>query len=258
MDAKCNNCGRPRHIYKHCRAPITSIGIINRNDQGQYLMICRKQSLGYVEFLRGKYNVSPSSNVKDLIDEMTMTEKSDIVSKSFLYLWSKLWNVAPTGNHEEQNANKLFDAMTSGCYINDEWVTIASLVEQSTTKWLEPEWGFPKGRRNNYETDLACAIREYEEETGYICTDLKLFKNIIPYEEIFVGSNYKSYKHKYFVATSKSSVNARHPFQVSEVSALKWYTFNDALNIMRPYCDERKEVLTLVEDMLSDDYIICD
>ena len=29
-----------------------------------------------------------------------------------------------------------------------------------------PEWGFPKGRRNMHESDLDCAKREFEEETG--------------------------------------------------------------------------------------------
>ena len=31
-------------------------------------------------------------------------------------------------------------------------------------------------------------------------TEALNFKNILPLEEIFTGSNYKSYKHKYFLA----------------------------------------------------------
>jgi 8-oxo-dGTP pyrophosphatase MutT (NUDIX family) len=32
--------------------------------------------------------------------------------------------------------------------------------------WEEPEWGFPKGRRDTQESDWVCALREFKEETG--------------------------------------------------------------------------------------------
>ena len=51
---KCINCGNTRHLYRQCRVPITSNGIIDVDDQGRYLMICRKKTLGYVDFIRGK------------------------------------------------------------------------------------------------------------------------------------------------------------------------------------------------------------
>ena len=52
---------------------------------------------------------------------------------------------------------------------------------------------------NYNEKDLTCAIREFEEETGYKNADFNIVYNILPYEEIFTGSNFKSYKHKYFI-----------------------------------------------------------
>ena len=54
----CNNCGKYGHLYKHCKIPITSFGvIIFRMNRGQreYLMIRRKDTLGYIDFMRGKY-----------------------------------------------------------------------------------------------------------------------------------------------------------------------------------------------------------
>ena len=50
------------------------------------------------------------------------------------------------------------------------------------------------------EKDYDCAIREFIEETGFNISKLKNIQNILPFEEIFTGSNYKSYKHKYFVS----------------------------------------------------------
>ena len=84
-----------------------------------------------------------------------------------------------------------------------------------------PEWGFPKGRRNYQERDLTCAIREFEEETGYDRNKLCIISNLIPFEEIFTGSNYKSYKHKYFLALADESATSESDFQKEEVSELK-------------------------------------
>ena len=38
--------------------------------------------------------------------------------------------------------------------------------------------GISKGRRNSKESDYDCAVREYEEETGYYSSDLNIIKNL--------------------------------------------------------------------------------
>ena len=56
----CNNCGLKGHIYKDCRAPVTSYGNIIYKIVGSrpyIVMIQRKDSLCYIEFLRGKYDI---------------------------------------------------------------------------------------------------------------------------------------------------------------------------------------------------------
>ena len=56
----CGNCGKIGHVYRKCLEPITSLGIIvfrkNTEDKFEYLMIRRRNTLGFVEFVRGKYN----------------------------------------------------------------------------------------------------------------------------------------------------------------------------------------------------------
>ena len=44
----------------------------------------------------------------------------------------------------------------------------------SDSKFIEPEWGFPKGRRNNKEKDINCAIREFYEETNFDNQDYQI------------------------------------------------------------------------------------
>ena len=62
----CNNCGNFGHIYKHCRHPILSYGIILYDDSIpdniKIVMIERKDSISYIEFLRGKYKSYTNSN----------------------------------------------------------------------------------------------------------------------------------------------------------------------------------------------------
>jgi 8-oxo-dGTP pyrophosphatase MutT (NUDIX family) len=184
---------------------------------------------------------------------MTIQEKKDLLSKGFYELWSDLWGVKPDGSSEENISFEKFTLLTQGCLMDNKKVILHELVATNTTSWSEPEWGFPKGRRNNYESDLMCALREYEEETGYTRNDLSLIKNIMPYEEIFTGSNYKSYKHKYFIARSNCS-SPKKEYQENEVSDIQWFTYEEAMSKIRPYNVERKQLLTLVHEML-DEYI---
>lgn len=250
---KCNNCGKSYHIYKYCKSPITSIGIININEKKQYLMICRKKTLGYVDFIKGKYALTALQHINNLIDEMTMEEKQNILDTPFLSLWEDLWGIKVKSHNcvEESAACEKFNKLRQGYEVDGKTILLSELVLHSPTRWDEPEWGFPKGRKNNYESDIMCAYREYEEETGYCRRDLNLIKNILPYEEIFTGSNYKSYKHKYFIARSVNS-SQQNEYQENEVSDLQWFTYDEAMSKIREYNVERKEILTLVHEMIEE------
>ena len=78
----CNNCGKQGHLYHQCKRPITSIGLIIfriRNNKREYLMICRKNSLGFVDFMRGKYKIYNIIHLNNLINEMTNNEKNKLL-----------------------------------------------------------------------------------------------------------------------------------------------------------------------------------
>ena len=67
----CNNCGKTGHAFHHCKHPITSIGIIayrSIEDEYQFLMIRRKDTLGYVDFMRGKYPIYNKLYLQNIID----------------------------------------------------------------------------------------------------------------------------------------------------------------------------------------------
>jgi len=47
----------------------------------KYLLICRKDSLGYIDFLRGKYPLYNENYIQTLVDEMTVNEKKSLLKK---------------------------------------------------------------------------------------------------------------------------------------------------------------------------------
>ena len=67
----CNNCGITGHSFNKCKEPITSLGVISykytNNNEIRYLMINRKDSLGFVDFIRGKYNIRNIEYIKNII-----------------------------------------------------------------------------------------------------------------------------------------------------------------------------------------------
>ena len=251
----CNNCGKVGHSFHQCKHPITSAGVIayRESPQGlEYLMIRRKDTLGFVDFVRGKYPLHGRMYLRNIIDEMTNDEKRRLVSHEFTDLWRQLWgaSVGIQYRGEERVSREKFEALRRGVTSGGERYTLDSLVSGSESDWTEPEWGFPKGRRNYQERDLHCALREFEEETGYSKDGLRVIQNLMPLEEIFTGSNYKSYKHRYYVAKLETGAVPHAPFQNSEVSKVDWKTSRDALRCIRAYNVEKKAVAARADALL--------
>ena len=103
----CGNCGNLGHTYRKCKFPITSCGVILYRinpewlqqqqeqqqeqqhkeeltfdkeviDKFQYLLIQRKDTLGYVEFMRGKYDELNKEYIITLLETMTLGELENI------------------------------------------------------------------------------------------------------------------------------------------------------------------------------------
>jgi 8-oxo-dGTP pyrophosphatase MutT (NUDIX family) len=253
----CNNCGKTGHLYHQCKKPITSTGIVlfrnnSVENKFEYLMICRKDTLGYVDFLRGKYPINNRIFIKNLINEMTTKEKEKIVSTPFKELWKNLWGARVTMQYknEEKMSEDKFNLLKYGISSKNDKFCLQDLIDESNTNWDQPEWGFPKGRRNHMENDLNCGIREFEEETGIDKENIDIIKNLLPIEEIFTGSNLKSYKHKYYLANIKNDKIDTCNYQKSEVSNMKWFSLEKSKNIIRPYNYERIELIEQVDKIL--------
>lgn len=257
----CGNCGNLGHTYRRCKFPITSCGVILyrinpdyvdiNEDKFQYLLIQRKDTLGYVEFMRGKYDELNKEYIIKLFETMTLDEVEKIQKYSFDELWNMLWLNKNIKQYQTEydNSYRKFKNLLSNKYF-----MFSKLLEVANIRYEEKEWGFPKGRRNLRESDYDCALREFEEETNYQADDYSILRNIKPVEEIFYGSNNIKYKHIYYIAKSvrakELEVDPTNYFQFTEVGNIDWLTLKESLEKIRPYNVEKKDVLIKVNKLL--------
>ena len=263
MDTFCSNCGKMGHSYNQCKMPIISMGIIaftrdEKTNDIRFLMIRRKDTLGFMDFMRGKYSIYNKEYIINLLKEMTIQEKERLLQYDFNTLWKSVWcNNAISNQYkmEEDSSREKYNALLYGIMTQNETYTLQQLIDiaNETSQWVEPEWGFPKGRRNYNEKDIDCALREFSEETGYSKHCLKNIENIQQFEEIFMGSNYKSYKHKYYLMKMDSFINGKSDktlYDKSEVSKLEWKTYDECLECIRSYNLEKKKLISDVYNCL--------
>lgn len=246
---ECVNCGKLGHSFRDCKEPVLSYGIIAVkfiDNEPHYLLICRRDSLSYVEFLRGKYKLDNRDYIQSLLNGMTVEERSRLVGQSFDSLWEALWNGQNTRQfrNEYEVAKRTFECLknTGDTYGK----LLARYIEDSTGSWEEPEWGFPKGRRTLHETPKACALREFEEESGIRRSSVHLLDGD-PIVEEYVGSNGITYKQSYFVGscvyTTEAVLQTNNRVMRREVGAIGWFPFSEAYTRIRSSNAEKRAML---------------
>jgi len=224
-------------------------------------MIRRKDTLGYIDFLRGKYALDNKEYLLRMFHQMTTTEKTQIQTEKFETLWKDLW-----GNNKLSNQYRIEEAVScqrfrqlfvDGGVDKNTGITfsIGDLIRESDeyATWSEQEWGFPKGRRNTQESDYNCALREMSEETGYPTLALRNVHNIVPFEEAFIGSNNKHYKHRYYLMMMDFDASVRNigNYQRDEVSGMEWGNGDECMAKIRGYNVEKREMFRRVCNTIS-------
>jgi 8-oxo-dGTP pyrophosphatase MutT (NUDIX family) len=253
----CRNCGLTGHIYKNCPHPIMSFGVICykiEDNETKFLMIQRKDSLSFMEFIRGKYDLNNLDYIKQLLLNMTINERNMIITTTFDEIWNYLWH--QNDNSNNKNNKEFYDSKIKFNTLNDNNF-LRNYILSINSIFNEQEWGFPKGRRKIKETDLDCAVREFYEETRIINNDIEVINDILPFEEIFFGTNGIMYKHVYFVAKLKNfniniKVDDNCLEQIREIRAIKWYSFNEVISHIKCYNTERISLFKYASNKIKD------
>ena len=269
----CTNCGGHGHQFKQCIAPVTSYGVIMvrtapgfdiaqvlattpdfvtgmENQPLQFLLIMRRDSLGFIELIRGRYKVHDVDYIRLHLGGITEDERKRYQEGPFDALWNSMWglNHSHLYKNEFENAKAKWEQIHTGIMDSQgkRW-TINELIASAGPAAETPEWGFPKGRRDATESDYICAMREMFEETGVKEEDVIPIQNLEPLTESFFGSNHVHYCHKYFVVwvpdTVRITYDPTNEHMRREIGDLQWMSLEQALRVLRPENVEKKEVL---------------
>ena len=205
------------------------------------VLVQRRNTIGLIEFIRGKYDVNKPDYIIKLFNMMTFDEKRMFREYDSFDMLRTIIGLKREFNYRgEYN-----DAKTKYNTLRDDprGNQINALLDKSYTKWDSPEWGAPKGRRSNKEYDIDCAIREFVEETGIKYKNINVYRNIKPLEEVYKGINGVVYKHTYFIADIKDNNECNENINYiekggylsSEVSNVKCFNLTECQKIIRPY-----------------------
>lgn len=251
----CNNCGKQGHKLGNCNLPITSCGLVCYSNVGRrikYLIIRRKHSFAYFDFLMAKYEMKDPKYVQELFNNMTVYERDKIRGSQFNYLWNNLWSIKKTETISKKNRSGFykgiikFNILKNGISLlgDDNLYDINYFIDNCNKNYHYPEWSFPKGRREGSESDYNCALREFTEETNFYHCDFKIDEEI-RFDNLHTGNNGKIYKTVLFGAeynkTPSSRFNMRNRFQKEEVGDMKWMTKREILSVFRDYEHEKRE-----------------
>jgi 8-oxo-dGTP pyrophosphatase MutT (NUDIX family) len=227
-----------------------------------FLMISRKHSLAYVEFVRGRYKAEKPIQVAYLFKLMSPIEidrirKSLEMKNGFEHLWNDMWGKKadiPALDRNRRDAKSKYD-MLKHIGVDGPEIGLDFMVNKVTAKFNIDEWGFPKGRRLQNESEKNCAIREFMEESGYEREDFKIIDGIEPIIEEFFGTDGAKYRHVYYVAellTKKIPKSDLTESQQDEVGDITFMNLSTATQTIRPYHVEKINLSTALTQYYFD------
>lgn len=280
----CSNCNKRGHTYKKCYEPIISNGIISMYIEDfnnsliplledyiienikkknkcknnffnntfykkiKFLMVQRKHSLGYMEFMRGRYDIEDINKIKYLLEQMTPKELGEINNKDFDYLWNMLWDNDPNSTTTIKNKYHYKEYITSKQKFYELKMNNSKLLTIIKPSFNFNEWGFPKGRRETYETDLVCAMREFEEETSYNENEYSILDESNIVRENLVGTDGNNYRHNYFLAiVHKNQINDR---ENKEIGDIDFMNIDECISAIRPYHHNKLLIVKKIHNLI--------
>ena len=218
------------------------------NNSIEFLLVNRRNSLNYIDFIRGKYNIQDTNKITNMCSYMSINEINMIKNNDFNSLWYNLWlkNAYKKKYLEEMNLSK----------IKFNHLRETGILDNINSEYSSTEWEIPKGKKNTNETNLQCAIREFQEETSLSNNNYKIISCLDPVHDIFTGTNKKEYKHIFYTALFDDNYDEHQnkhqadnyeghlDYKNNEIEEIKWCKWSELNELIRPYNNNKVNILT--------------
>lgn len=233
----------------------------SKNNNVEILLIKKRYSYYFLSFVMGHYKKSDIKYIKHLLDNMSFSEKIDILGMNFSQMWYRIWlnnpekyfNIADiyknTNFSNQQIGNKFSNAEIYKLYfqkknrfdknfLKDNGKKLRFLLQQSSDS--EILWEMPKGGKQTptidtpfkIETNIDCAMREFYEETSIKSDKYQILYNVEPLTDSFVDND-TNYKSVYYLSivnpkeTFTPQINFKNFDQIVEVEQVRWVSMNE-------------------------------
>ena len=125
-----------------------------KSQKNKFLLVCRKDSLEYVQLIRGNYSKSNHEKLQSMFNLMTIDEINNLKTLSFQQLWEKLWMKTIKQDNYRIDYKKNYENALNKFNKIKESGLLTKFINNYSGCWTEPEWGLPKGRKNYEESNI--------------------------------------------------------------------------------------------------------
>jgi 8-oxo-dGTP pyrophosphatase MutT (NUDIX family) len=243
---------RARADFNIAERLATQPGLVTgmENEDLEFLLIQRRDSLGFIELMRARYKINDVDYIILHLKGITEHERQKYRNGPFEEVWNSMWglNHSHLYKNEYETARGKWETIHKGVMdANGKFWTVDDMIAAAGPAQATPEWGFPKGRRDAQESDFVCAMREMYEETGVREEQVIPIQNLEPLVESFLGTNHVHYCHKYTIVWVPASVKVEFTMENDhmrrEIGDIQWLKLDDAMSRIRPENIEKREVL---------------
>jgi 8-oxo-dGTP pyrophosphatase MutT (NUDIX family) len=226
----------------------------------KFLLVKRRHSLNYIDFIRGNYNINFEIDIDidhnhdhdqnqdpdqlyKMFSLMSCNEIELIKTSDFNKLWEDLWL---KNAYKKKYLDEMYKSKKKFNYLKNN-----GFLNNISSNYVSTEWEIPKGRKNTNETNLDCAIREFKEETLLDKSNYDLINIIDPIHDTFIGTNGKKYTHIFY----HSLFNNKQPSSTlinvnfnsnNEIEYASWLSWSELYDYIRPYNKNKINILTTI------------
>ena len=140
--------------------------VFNQEDNrgAKFLIIQRRDTLAFIQLQRFSNKLS-DEEIRQKISRITPHEAERILSNPFEEIWEDLFI---------DKSDRIYITERNKARHNYKLLLEKYTPELESPKNNESEWGIPKGRRKRKESGFDCAVREWQEETGFVSSRIQI------------------------------------------------------------------------------------